>query len=61
MICSGISKLFYIISRACSRGKLGRFLKYHEWYLRLKAPKNHAIATFETEIGLLIGLFNLTL
>ena len=33
MICSGISKLLYVISRAVRRVKFETILKYHEWYL----------------------------
>ena len=33
MICSDISKLLYVISRAVRRVKFETILKYHEWYL----------------------------
>ena len=33
MICSDISKLLYVISRAVRRVKFETILKYQEWYL----------------------------
>ena len=32
MICSDISKLLHVISRADKRVKFETILKYHEWY-----------------------------
>ena len=43
MICSDISKLLYVISRAVRRVKFETILKYHEWYLCQILRTNHAI------------------
>ena len=43
MICSDISKLWYVISRAVRRVKFETILKYHEWYLCQISRTNHAI------------------
>ena len=43
MICSDISKLLYIISRAVRRVKFETILKYHEWHLYQISRTKHAI------------------
>ena len=43
MICSDISKLLYVISRADRQVKFETTLKYHEWYLCQISHTNHAI------------------
>ena len=43
MICSDISKLLYVISRALRRVKFETILKYHEQYLCKISRTNHAI------------------
>ena len=43
MICSDISRLSEVISRAVRRGKIEIILKYHEWYLCQISRTNHAI------------------
>ena len=43
MICSDISKLLYVISRASRRVKFETILKYHKWYLCQISRTNHAI------------------
>ena len=40
---SGISKLFYIISRALRRVKFGAILNYHDWHLCQISHTIHAI------------------
>ena len=43
MICSDISKLIYVISRAVRRVKFETILKYNEWYLCTISRTDHAI------------------
>ena len=43
MICSDISKLLHVISRADRQVKFETILKYHEWYLCQISRTNHAI------------------
>ena len=43
MICSDISKLLYVISRAIRGVKLDLILKFHKWYLCQISHSNYAI------------------
>ena len=43
MICSDISELLHVISRADRQVKFETILKYHEWYLCQISRTNHAI------------------
>ena len=43
MICTDISKLLHVISRANRQVKFETILKYHEWYLCQISHTNHAI------------------
>ena len=43
MICSDISKLLYVISRAVRRVKFETILNYYEWYSCQISRTNHAI------------------